>query len=276
LRAETIPADYQFDSGVAPRPVGFGHALISEWIKVSTLRSSYVTLALALGLSVATTALGSLAIGNAGDQWPAGLDPDTFSMVGNVFALIIFSVFGVMVVSREYASGMIRLTLAATPRRSHILFAKLVVVTAITLPLGLLTTVAMLLVGQAILAAHGLSVSGLGDSDVRLLVLGLGAVMPYFPIVGLCLGVLFRSTAAAISTVLGLLWLPLIFGEVLPMWWRENVISLLPGTALDSLTIAHVVDSPTHVTPVLGALIAGLWLAAFVGAAFMAMKFRDA
>src|SRR3712207_7298463 len=51
---------------------------------------------------------------------------------------------------------------------------------------------------------------------------------------------LFRS--GAITAVLGFLWLPVIFGELLPRWWQEHVLSLLPGAAMDSVTIAHIED----------------------------------
>jgi hypothetical protein len=197
-------------------------------------------------------------------------------MVGNAFALIIYSVFGVMSMSGEYTSGMIRLTFTATPRRGRVFFAKLVLVSLIVLVFGLITTIGMFLLWQVILGAYGMEITTFGDADARRLVIGLGAAMPFFPLIGLALGVLLRSTAGAITTVLGLLWLPLIVGEVLPMWWRENVISLLPGTAVDSLTIAHVVDSPTYTDPAAATVIAATWLAGFIGAAYVALIRRDA
>jgi hypothetical protein len=108
------------------------------------------------------------------------------------------------------------------------------------------------------------------------MVLGLGATMPFLPLVGLTLAVIFRSTAGAITAVLGFLWLPVIFGELLPLWWQEHVLSLLPGAAMDSLTIAHIEPSPTFSDPLVGAIIAGAWLAAIVGAAYLVFLRRDA
>ncbi len=104
----------------------------------------------------------------------------------------------------------------------------------------------------------------------------MGAVMPFFPVFGLALGFLFRSGAAGITSVLGLLWLPLIFGEVLPMWWRENIISLLPGTAVDSFTLGHITTSPTYLDPAIGAAVATAWLGAIIGAAYLTFARRDA
>ncbi len=263
-------------ASAAPRPASFWNTLAAEWSKLATLRSTYLTLGLGVALSIATTALVSLALGSTQDDWSADFSPVTTSMVGNIWALIVSSVFGALVMSREYAGGLIRLTLSATPRRGRVLAAKVLLVSGIILVIGLLTTVGMFLAGQAILGAYGMPTTDLGDADAQRMVLGLGIVMPFFPLAGLALGVLLRSTAGAITAVLGLLWLPEIFGEFLPTWLQENILSLLPSNAMDSVTNAHIEPSATNVDPVLGALIAGAWLVAIVGAAYLTLLRRDA
>ena len=260
----------------AQRPARFMNTLAAEWSKLAALRSTYFTLGLGVALSIATTGLVSLALGSTRDSWSADFSPITTSMVGNIWALIVSSVFGALVMSREYAGGMIRLTLAATPKRGRVLAAKLVLASLITLVFGLLTTVGMFLVGQAILGAYGMPVADLGDADAQRMVLGLGATMPIFPIIGLALGVLLRSTAGAITAVLGLLWLPQIVGEFLSRWWQEHVISLLPGSAVDSVTIGHIESSFSYSDPAVGAAIAAAWLVAVVGAAYLTLLRRDA
>ena len=263
-------------AAISPRPASFANTLASEWSKMAPLRATHVTLALGLFLSIATTGLAALAMGASKAEWPAEFDPILFSMVGNVFALIIYSVFGVMAVSREYSSGMIRLSLIATPNRSRVLFAKLLLVSTTTLVFGLLTTVGMFLVGQAVLGAYGLPTASLADGDARWVVFGLGATMPFFPIMGLALGVLLRSTAGGITTVLGLLWVPQIFSAFAPMWSREHIISLLPGAALDSLTIGQMKTAPEYSDPAIGGLLAVAWLLVVGGAAFIVLRRRDA
>jgi ABC-2 type transport system permease protein len=257
-----------------PRRARVGTA--AEWSKLATLRSTYLILGLGLVLSIGTTALVSLALGSTQDTWSADFSPVTTSMVGNIWTLIIYAVFGVLVMSREYSGGLIRLTLSATPRRGRVLAAKLLLVSGITLLFGLLTTVGMFLVGQTVLGAYGMPVANLGDADARRMVLGLGAVMPFFPLVGFALAVIFRSTAGAITAVLGLLWLPEIFGNFLLAWWQEHVLSLLPSNAMDSFTLAHIEPSATDLDPVLGAVVAGVWLMAGVGAAYLTLVRRDA
>lgn len=260
----------------AARPASFVNTLASEWSKLAALRSTHLTLGLGLVLSVATTALVCLALGSTQESWAADFSPITTSMVGNIWALIVTAVFGALVMSREYSGGLIRLTLSATPQRGRVLAAKLLLVTAITLVFGLLTTVGMFLVGQLVLGAYGMPTASLGDADAQRMVLGLGAVMPFFPLVGLALGVILRSTAGAITAVLGFLWLPVIFGAFLPRWWQENVMSQLPGNALDSVTIAHIEPTPSMVDPLVGVVIATAWLVAIVGAAYVALLRRDA
>lgn len=265
-----------FASRATARPVRFRDTLAAEWIKLVALRSTYLMLGLGLLFSVGTSALVCLALGSTRESWPADVSPVTTSMVGNIWALIVSSVFGALVVSREYGGGLIRLTLTATPRRGRVLAAKLILVSLITLVFGLVATVGMFLVGQAVLGAYGMPTASLADADARRMVLGLGATMPAFPVIGVALGVLLRSTAGAITVVLGLLWLPQIVGAFLPRWWQEHVISLLPGSAVDSITLGHIESSFSYSDPAVGAAIAGVWLAVLIGAAFVALHRRDA
>lgn len=260
----------------APRPSRFTHALASEWTKLSALRATHITLALGLVLSIGTSALASLAIAATQEQWPADIDRKIFWLVGNIFTLIIFSVFGVLTATREYSSGTIRLTLTATPKRGRVFCAKLALVSTVILGCGLAATAGMFLATQAVMRSNGLPVISVGDADALRAMVGVGAVMPLFPILGFAFGILLRSAAGAITTVLGLIWLPEIFGGVLPVWWREHIISLLPGPAVDSFTIGHLVQSPSYSDPAVGAVVAGAWMVAIVGAAYVAFVRRDA
>ena len=276
MTSATITSTTRLAARTSPGAASFMNTLASEWSKLATLRATYMTLGLGLLLSVGTTAVAAFAFGASNAKWPDEFDPILFSMVGNVFALIVYSVFGVLAVSREYTSGMIRLTLIATPNRSRVLLAKLLIVGTIILVLGFLTTLSMFLVGQAILGAYGLPSDTLANGDARWVVFGLGATMPFFPILGLAIGVLLRSTAGGITAVLGLLWFPQIISEVLPMWARENIVSLMPGAALDSLTIGQMTEAPEYSASAVAAVLVAGWLLAIVGAAFVVLRRRDA
>ncbi|MCA9848403.1 MAG: ABC transporter permease [Dehalococcoidia bacterium] len=261
------------------REVSFRDTLASEWIKLKTLRSTYITLGLGFSLSVAATGLFATAVGNTYDGWSeaqqASFEPLMFAMVGNVIALIVATVFGVMTVSGEYANGMVRQSMIATPRRTRVLWSKVLLVFGITTVLGLATVTGMFLVGQAVLGAYGLPTTSLEDPDALRLVIGLGAATPLFPVIGLALGFILRSTAGAITAALALLWLPLVFNDMLPAWAQENILTLLPGQAVDSFTIAHAVDVPTNSPPLVGVVLVIGWLTLFLGSAQLLLRRRD-
>ncbi|MGD9933046.1 MAG: ABC transporter permease subunit [Dehalococcoidia bacterium] len=258
------------------RRAGFIDTLASEWSKLATLRATHLTLALGYLLSVATTAIGCIALGMTQDDWSPDFSPVTTSMIGVAFGLIVYTVFGVMTVSREYASGTIRLTLTATPRRSRVFFAKLTIAGATLLVLGLATTLSMFFLGQALLGAYGMPTASLTDPDAARMVLGLGVAMPFFPVLGFAFGILLRSTAGGITTALGLLWLPQIFGQLVSDGFQENVLSFLPSNGVDTLTAGHIQHSPAFPDPMVGAVVAASWFVVVIGAAYVAFMRRDA
>ena len=257
----------------------FMNTLASEWLKLTTLRSTYVTLGVGALLSVAMSALVCLAVGSTFDGWAperqAQFAPILMTMTGVVVMLIASSVFGVLVTSSEYSSGMMRLTLTATPRRTRVLVAKLGLVTGVTLAYGVATSVAMFLAGSAVLSSYGIEVPGLGDADAQRFVFGLAVATPMFPVLGTALGVILRSTAGAITAVLGLLWLPQVFGELLPTWPQEHVMSLFPQSAADSLTGGHLVENPIYPDPLVAAVTIAVWMVVLLGAAHVLVQRRD-
>lgn len=275
----TIAAAGRTASSMSLRPTTFGNTLASEWVKLTTLRSTFITLGAGVVLSVAMTAVVALAVGSTWDNWSperqAQFAPILMTMSGNVILLIASAVFGTLAVASEYSNGMIRLTLTATPKRGQVLLAKILLVSSITMVLGVMTTVSMFLVGRAVLESYGVSMAGLGDTDVQRLVLGLGVATPLFPIFGLSLGIMLRSSAGAITAVMGMLWLPQIFGELLPAG-PQKLLRLAPQSGADSLTVAHFAESPLYSDPAMGVGIVAVWLVAFVGAAYFLLKRRDA
>ena len=156
----------------------FALTLRSEWTKLSSLRGTAYKLALAFLLSVGLTGLLALVIGatwdgaSAADR--AGHDPVGIGLFGSLFSTIVFAVLGATAVTKEYSSGMMRLTLTATPRRGRVLAAKAAVVAGLTLVAGLVTAVTTFLVAQAVFAAYGVPTAGLGSGDALRTVLGDG------------------------------------------------------------------------------------------------------
>lgn len=266
------------------RPTSFGATLAAEWSKLTSLRSTYITLlvtfVLAIGLSGAIT----LIIGSSINDWDpaarAGYDPIIMSFFGLVFSTILLTLVGVTFVASEYTTGMIRLTLTTTPRRGRVLLAKVLIITSVTLVVGLISSFGAFLVGQAILGSFDLRTASLTEPDALRTVLSFGLLAPMYPLLGASLAVLFRSTAAAISTVLALIFTPAIFGALLPAWWQENVLRYLPDRAADSISIGHLGSSgfgpsTSYLEPTTAAIVIGLWLTVFLGTATVTLYRRD-
>jgi ABC-type transport system involved in multi-copper enzyme maturation permease subunit len=252
----------------------------SEWTKLSSLRATRVQLVLAIVLSPALSALAALIVGLTHDDWKpqdvADFEPIGFSLVGTLLAGVVFAVLGVRAVTAEYGSGMIRLSLTATPRRERLLAAKAAVVAAVTLAAGTLSTVAMFLVAQRIFAGYGVASAGLGDGDALRAVLATSALSPVLPLFALALGFMLRSTAGAITSVLGLIFVPTIVGALLPQSWQDHVLVYLPGAASDAIAFGHLPDAPHGLSPAVAALVLLGWTALFLGGAWAALEQRDA
>jgi ABC-2 type transport system permease protein len=278
MTAATSRAGSAVPRGAAP---GFAATLASEWTKMTTVRSTYITVGLGVLVSIASTALVSAVVGATFDDWaPAdqsSFDPVLFGFFGAVFTSILFAVYGVSVVASEYSSNMMRLTLTATPRRGRVLAAKLALVTLVVLVAGTIASLGMFLVAQAVFSIYDMPTASLGDSDAVRAVLGIGLLGPVFPVIGATLAFMFRSTAAPITSVMALIFAPSIFGPLFPRSWQENVLAYLPGPASDSVAIGHLdEDSAMILDPALALIVVIVWMVLFTGAAWLALTRRDA
>lgn len=263
----------------APRRIGLGATLASEWSKLWSVRSTWVSVGLALLLPIGLAALLGTSIGATADEPQVQMeafDPILFSLPGSIFTLILLSVLGVMYVSSEYSSGMMRLTLTVTPQRGRILAAKALIILVVTLVMGTIATVGMFLVTQALFAAYDLPSVSLEDPDALRAVAGVSLTSPVFPLIGLAFAFLLRSTAGAITAVLGVVFLPDVIGQLLPQWWQENVLVFLPSAASDAISIGHLEQLPfaIDIGPAIAAVVA--WVVVFVALAYVALERRDA
>lgn len=258
----------------------FPATLRSEWTKLGSLRSTKVMVALGVVLGVALSALVAWVAGMTHDEWDAAerreFEPIGTALLGGVVSAIFFVVLGVKAATMEYGSGMIRLTLAATPRRGRVLAAKAVVVAALSLAGGLVLTAGMFLAAQAIFASYGMESASLADADALRVVLAGGALSPLFPVIALALGIVLRSTAAAVIGAFGVILAPPFLGGLLPAWFDEHVARYMPGAASDAIAVGHLEGSSSGLSPAVAALVLVAWLALFLGGAWNALERRDA
>jgi hypothetical protein len=243
--------------------------LRAEWIKLRSVRSTYATMGCALALGIGQGVLNTAAIAHAWATATAqdrlSFDPVGAALDGLSFGVLAFGVLGVLAVSSEYGTGLIRTTLTAVPRRGTVLAAKALVVGALTLVLGELFAFVTFFVGQLALSDVDLDVR-VTDPGVLRAVSSAGLYLSVVALVGLGLGALIRHSAGAIAAMLAVVFLAYGVGRAVESW------SYLPSRLV--LTNAADVVAQTHAwaphprLPSLGAayLDLALYLVVFLGA----------
>jgi hypothetical protein len=195
----------------------FRHVLAMEWIKLRSLRST--TWVLAAGMA-ATAGLGVVAGFNT--RSVTG-DPTSNVLSGVILGQVIMGVLGVLAMTSEYSSGLIRVTLAAVPRRPMVLLGKALVFGLVALVVGEVTVFASFLGGIAALRPT-VPHPALSQPTVLRAVLMTGAYLALTGLTGLGIGAIIRHSAAAAATLVGGLFvLPLIIGAV-----RESAAKFMP------------------------------------------------
>jgi len=264
--------------------LSFPRIVRSEWIKFRTLRSTIWTLAATLVLMVGIVTLFS-AIGASQSSGMNGTDDGggsiaVFSIAVSLAQLPVI-VLGVLVITGEYSTGMIRSTLAAVPRRLPALWAKGVVLAVSIFVVSAVAVAISLAVMQVILGSLGLA-PDLGDAQTLRVLVGTPLYLSAIAVFSFAVGALLRHSAGALATVLGLL---LVIENLFLIPWKPlQVISpFLPGTAGSRLVMPQAqIDmlsqgaTSTVLGPWQGFTVLLVWVAVLLTAAGMLMRRRDA
>jgi ABC-2 type transport system permease protein len=260
--------------------VRFSRVIRSEFIKLRTLRSTWILLGSMLVLFIAFGAIAALAStgqindGRGGPPRALGLDPVTTVLTGAGFALLVMAVFGVLSGAREYGSGMIRTTLAFVPKRLPVLWAKVLVLIAFVLPVAILAGIGAFYLGMAVLSAAGEATVSLGDSTAQRVLIGTAGYITGMAIIGLALGMAMRSMPGAIATVIGgVLILPALLTALLPESWR-SVLKYLPSNAAAPFTEVNVRVDMLALVPGIAVFVA--WVVVSIAVAAWLFARRDA
>jgi ABC-type transport system involved in multi-copper enzyme maturation permease subunit len=192
---------------------------------------------------------------------------------GLVLSSLAIGVLGVLVISAEYATGMIRATLTAVPQRRTVLAAKAIVFGTVAIIVGVGSAFAAFGAGQAILARKHLGTS-LSDPTVLRAVLGAGVYLTVVGLLGLSFGTILRRTAGAIATLVGLVFIADLLVEALPSPWNTDIGKFLPGNA--GLAVFSVHPNIDRLTPGAGFIVLLVWLAAALTIATITLTRRDA
>lgn len=251
--------------------------LHSEWIKMRTLRSTFYTL---LAGMVALIGFGVLFCAVTASRWPhmsarerGDFDPSLTSLRGFFLAQLAVGVLGVLMITGEYATGMIRASLAAVPRRLPVLWAKAGLYAAVTWVLMTAGALIAFLIGQALLSPRHIGTS-LSDPGVVRVVLGAGLYLTVVGLLGVAIGALVRNTAGGIATVFGLLLVLPALAEALPSSWSDHVNQFLPSNAGQSLIALH--REAHTLAPWTGFGVFCLYAVAALAGAAVLLKRRDA
>ncbi len=260
--------------------VSFPRVVRSEFIKLRTLRSTWIllgsmlTLFIAFGVIAALASTGQINDARGGPPQSLGLDPVTTVLTGAGFALLIMAVFGVLSGAREYGSGMIRTTLTFVPKRLPVLWAKVLVLIAFVLPVVILAGIGAFYLGMAVLSAAGDETASLSNSSAQRVLIGLAGYITGMAIIGLALGLAMRSMPGAIATVIGgVLILPALLTALLPESWR-SVLKYLPSNAAAPFTEVNVRADLLALVP--GIVVFVGWVVLSIAVAAWLFARRDA
>lgn len=264
-----------------------GGILRSEAIKLATVRSTVwcfaivVVVSIGLGFLLATTFNAGPASLTAEQQQEFWLQLAT---VGVIFSQLVVAVLGVLVISGEYSTGMIRSTFTSVPKRVSALGAKAVVIGVTTFLVGGIAVVGAAVLPSGLLPAVGIE-PDFGEPRVWLAILGAAVYLGLLAVLSLSIGAIVRNSAGGIATALALiLVLPTvlsIFAAVTRSEWVQNVSVFLPSAAGMRMfafvsDVQQTAPGVVLLDPWQATLVMIAWVAVFFTIAGVLIKRRDA
>jgi ABC-2 type transport system permease protein len=251
-----------------------GDVLASEACKLRSVRSTVWALLAAIAFNVGLAALLAVFLpGALSAHDKATLDTTRVSLGGLHLSQVACGLLGVLAISSEYTSGLIRTTLSAVPHRRLVLAAKALVLAGAVATVATASCLAAYFSFQLLLSDHHLRTS-LTDPGVLRAVLGGGLYLTAVALLGFGLGAAMRSSAGATATLLGLLLIPPLLLELLPHSWKTAANPYTPLEAGTAIVSVH--QDPGSLGPWGGfALLCGYTLLALT-AGFILINHRDA
>ncbi len=234
MSATTAPTAAPFQTDRSNERVTLPRVIRSEWTKLWTLRSTRWSLLLAF---VAQAGLGPLIAAITMARWSQlsygdklSLNVIDRSLGGWHLAQLAIAILGVMTITGEYHTGMIRSSLMAAPKRLPVLWAKLLVFSCVTFVLMLIAAFIGFLAGQAIFTAHHLNV-GLSAHGALRAIFGAALFTTATGAMCIALGTIVRRTAGGIALFVGVFFVLPGLVEILPSSMADAIHPYLPGNA---------------------------------------------
>ena len=250
----------------------------SEWTKLYSLRSTrwslLVATVLTIGFPLLFAAVTSSHWGHMSAHERADRHPLDIALAGVNVSQLAIAVLGVLVITGEYSTGMIRASFTAVPKRLPVLWAKLGVYAVVSFLLMLPAVVIAFFASQAILSKHDILQTSFSDNGVARSVIGGGLYLTLIGIFALALGAIVRNTAGGIATFAGLFFVipPLL--NVLPTSWQNGINPWIPNSAFRS--IFQLTHGTHSLSPAGGLAVSLGYCAAAIAVAAVLLVRRDA
>jgi ABC-2 type transport system permease protein len=217
--------------------------IASEWTKLITLRSTLWSLGVGMFLTLAFPILFATVTGARWGQMSpherADRNPLDIALAGVNVAQLAIAVLGVLIISGEYSTGMIRSTMLAVPKRLPVLWAKLGVYTVVSFVLTLPAVIIAFFASQAILSRHNiLQISFSAPGVVRVLI-GGALYVTLVGVFALAIGAIVRNTAGGIALFAGIFFVIPPLMNIFPTNWNNAISRWLPSEAGRQLFALH-------------------------------------
>lgn len=260
---------------VSVRPVSQGRVLRSEFIKFRTLRSTLIVLGLTvvaivgIGLLIAAVTNSNFASLHAGER--AHFNAVDRVLAGSHIAELTVGVLGVLLISGEYSTGMIRATFGAVPARLPVLWAKLIVFASMVFLVCLVSSFVAFLGGEALLTSHGVALSSPGALRA---VVGVALYLTVVGVLGVAFGFIIRNTAGGIAALFAMLLVLPGLSNLLPSSWQDTIVPYYPSNAGQALYTLH--GDGTSLAPWTGFTLFVGYAALAIVIAAITLRRRDA
>ncbi len=251
--------------------------IASEWTKLHSLRSTrwslFAAVVLTIGLPAIFAAVTSSHWGHMSLRERADRHPLDIALAGVNLSQLAIGVLGVLVVTGEYSTGMIRASFTAVPKRLPVLWAKIVVFGVVSFLLMLPSVLVAFWASQAILSKHDILQTSLSANGILRSVVGGALYAMLFGVFCLALGAIVRNTAGGIATFVGLFFVipPLL--NVFPTSWQNAINPWIPNSA--GRSIFQLTHGPHSLSPAGGLAIFLAYIAAAVAIAAVLLVRRD-
>ena len=272
--------------------LSFGRILRSEWIKVTTVPSTVILLAITLVVMVGLSALYAwqlaVSVGFMADASPemqaqmgGGVEMLREQALmapasGYIFGQLLIASLAVVLIASEWGTGMIRSTMVAVPTRIPALLAKNLVIALIAFILGAGAAFISYFIAQPILGAEDLDFA-LTDEGVLRSILNTGTYLAFIAVISMAIGTLLRNTAGGVVTAIGLFFVfPVIIVNLIQGLadWIPDAARFLPTNAGDRM-LMFPAETAGQLTPLEGGLVMAAWAVGLLIISLLVAKRRD-